>query len=146
VTSSSPQEQPALAACVRAAAQFASTSVPAVLRVMQDMEGDAGLKPSGGMAGDGAFTRVAHTMDVSAGLSNASHYDANDAPSSFAIWTEDSPGTTKNWYLVLPNVFGMKTRPVHTYNCALGRSMCHCWGATTLCIRHDTAKQCRKQQ
>jgi len=48
VTSSSPQEQPALAACVRAAAQFASTSVPAVLRVMQDMEDDAGLKPSVG--------------------------------------------------------------------------------------------------
>ena len=32
VASSSPEAQPALAACVRAAAQLASTSVPAVLR------------------------------------------------------------------------------------------------------------------
>ncbi|KAI2493781.1 hypothetical protein MHU86_20744 [Fragilaria crotonensis] len=116
VTSSSPREQPALAACVRAAAQLASTSVPAVLRVMQDMEDDADLKPSGGMAGDGTFARVAHTMDVSVDLSNASHYDVNDASSSFAIWTEDSPGTTNNWYLVLPNVFGKKTRTGRTYN------------------------------
>ena len=116
VALSSPEAQPALAACVRAAAQLASTSVPAVLRVMQDMEDDAGLHPMGGMAGDGTFARVSHTMDVSVDLSNSSHYDANDASQSFSIWTEEFPGTTNSWYFVLPNVFGKKNKGGHMYN------------------------------
>ena len=116
VASSKPEEQPALASCVCAASQLASVSVPAVLRVMQDMEDDADIKPQGGMAGDGAFARVSHTMDVSVDLCNASHYDANDASQSFSIWTEDFPGTTSNWYFVLPNVFGKKSVTGRTYN------------------------------
>ncbi|KAI2491401.1 hypothetical protein MHU86_23156 [Fragilaria crotonensis] len=108
VASSTLLDRPVLGACVRAAAQLASESVPAVLRVMQDMEDDADLKPSGGMRGDGASCRVSHTMDVSVDLANSSHYDVNDASQGFSIWTEDEPGTTTDWYFVLPNVFGKK--------------------------------------
>lgn len=88
--SSGAGEQPALAAAVQAAARLASTTVPAVLRAMQDMEDDADLVPEGGMLGDGlgdgvstgGFACVSHTMDVSVDLSNASHYDVN-GPSVF---------------------------------------------------------------
>ena len=128
--SSGAGEQPALAAAVQAAARLASTTVPAVLRAMQDMEDDADLVPVGGMLGDGGdgpgggglggvglgFARVSHTMDVSVDLSNASHYDVNDASQSFSIWTEDFPYTTSNWYFVLPNVYGKKSPNGRTYN------------------------------
>ena len=127
--SSGAGEQPALAAAVQAAARLASTTCPAVLRAMQDMEDDADLVPGGGMLGDvgdgpagggglgdGGFARVSHTMDVSVDLSNASHYDVNDASQSFSIWTEDFPNTTLNWYFVLPNVYGKKSPNGRTYN------------------------------
>ena len=83
---------------------------------MQDMEDDADINPLGGMAGDGTFARVSHTMDVSVDLSNSSHYDANDASQSFSIWTEDSPGTTNSWYFILPNVSGKKNISGRTYD------------------------------
>ena len=54
--------------------------------------------------------------DVSVDLSNASHYDVNDASQSFSIWTEDFPNTTLNWYLVLPNVYGTKSHNGRNYN------------------------------
>ena len=54
------------------------------------------------------FCRISHTMDVSVDLSNSTHYDANDASQGFAIWTEDKPGSTRDWYFVLPNVYGRR--------------------------------------
>ena len=51
--SSAAGEQPALAAAVHAAARLALTTVPAVLRAMQDIEDDGDLVPVGGMLGDG---------------------------------------------------------------------------------------------
>jgi hypothetical protein len=53
------------------------------------MLGDVGDGPArGGGLGDGVFARVSNTMDVSVDLSNASHYNVNDALQSFSIWTE----------------------------------------------------------
>lgn len=116
VTSSAACEQPVLARCVRASAQLAALTIPAVLRAMQDVEDDSAILPRNGMAGDRRHARVSHSMDVSVDLSNASHYDVNDASQGFSIWTEDKPGSTKDWYFVLPNVFGKKEENGRTYN------------------------------
>jgi hypothetical protein len=91
-----------------AAAKVASAVVPGILRIIQDAERDGGISPPvGGMSGDeAAFCYVSHSMDISVDLANSSHYDSNDASLGFTIWTEDVPGSTKNWYFVLPNVYG----------------------------------------
>ena len=61
------------------------------------------------MAGDGCYGRVSHFMDVSVDLSNASHYDMNDASQGFSIWTEDSPGLQlKSGILCCRHVFRKK--------------------------------------
>ncbi len=114
--SSAVSERALLEGSVRAAAQLASTWVPGVLRVMQDVEDDAALLSRYGMKGDGKFARVSHSMDVSVDLSNTTHFDVNDASQGFSTWTEHVPGSTKSWYFVLPNVFGKKTRTGPTYN------------------------------
>lgn len=116
VTSSADWEQPALARAVCASAQLAAITIPGVLRVMQDIEDDSDILPTMGMAGDGCYGRVSHSMDVSVDLSNSSHYDVNDASQGFSIWTEDNPGSTKEWYFVLPNVFGKKSGTGKIYN------------------------------
>ncbi|KAI2510623.1 hypothetical protein MHU86_3734 [Fragilaria crotonensis] len=116
VTSSADWEQPALARAVWASAQLAAITIPGVLRVMQDIEDDSDILPTMGMAGDGCYGRVSHSMDVSVDLSNSSHYDVNDASQGFSIWTEDNPGSTKEWYFVLPNVFGKKSGTGKVYN------------------------------
>ena len=71
-------------------------------------------------SGDGkqcvGMLRVSTTMDVSVNLANASHYDVNDASQGFSIWTEDEPGTTEDWYFVLPNVYGQIPGTNETYN------------------------------
>jgi hypothetical protein len=54
--------------------------------------------------------RVSLTMDISCDLSNASHFDIHDAAPGFAVWTETVPGAAKNWFFVLPNVYGVETR------------------------------------
>jgi hypothetical protein len=64
------------------------------------------------MAGDGKYGRVSHSMDASDNLVNASHYDTNDGSQGASIWTEDKPGSTRDWYFVLPNVFGKKMERV----------------------------------
>ena len=91
-----------------AAAKLASAVVPGILRIIQDAERDGGISPpAGGMSGDeAAFCYVCHSLDISVDLANSSHYDSNDASVGFTIWTEDVPGGTKNWYFVLPNVYG----------------------------------------
>ena len=73
VTSSGPTEQRKLRRAVRAAAQLLGVTIPAVLRVMQDVEDDSDILPQHGMAGDGEYGRVSHSMDVSDKLVNASH-------------------------------------------------------------------------
>jgi hypothetical protein len=100
------------------------------------------------MNGDGNFCRVTHTMDVSVDLSNSSHYDVNDASQGFSIWTEDSPGTTKDWYFVLPNVYGRRNGDGHrTYN-GLAIQLTHgvliSWDGRL--IRHCTSLMNRPQE
>jgi hypothetical protein len=51
-------------------------------------------------------------MDASDNLVNASHYDTNDGSQGASIWTEDKPGSTRDWYFVLPNVFDKKMERV----------------------------------
>jgi hypothetical protein len=94
---------------VAATAKLASLSIPAILRVIQDLENDSGMVVRVGMAGDGRWGRISHTMDLSVDLSNSSHYDVNDASRGFTIWTEDIPGSTEGWYFVLPNVYGKRS-------------------------------------
>ncbi len=95
---------PVLLKAVQAAAKLASVTIPAALRVMQDFENDSEMKHVRGM--DGGMCRVTHSMDLSINLANSSHYDVNDASQGFTIWTEDNPGTTEDWYFVLPNMKG----------------------------------------
>jgi hypothetical protein len=113
----------ALRDSVVASAMLAQRSIPGVLRVIQDLETDSGVEyipeMSGG-TGDGeqrvGMHRISTTMDLSVNLANASHYDVNDASQGFSIWTEDKPGTTANWYFVLPNVYGHILGGNETYN------------------------------
>ena len=51
-------------------------------------------------------SNVSLTVDSSCNLSNSSHYDVNDGSVGYAVWTEDIPGLAKNWFFVLPNVYG----------------------------------------
>jgi hypothetical protein len=71
--------------------------------------------PEGGMNGDDGWCRLTHTMDVSVDLANATHYDSNDASCGFSIWTEDDPGSTTDWFFVLPNVYGFD-ESIGSYN------------------------------
>ena len=108
-TSRAKHEQRALRKAIIAAARLAAVTIPGILRLIQDVEEDGDIAPpEGGMNGGGIFHRVSFTMDVSFDLANASHVDVNDASQGFSIWTEDDPGGTKEWYFVLPNVYGRR--------------------------------------
>jgi hypothetical protein len=43
-------------------------------------------------------------MMISVNLANSPHYDIGDSSESVAVWVEDKPGQSKNWYFVLPNM------------------------------------------
>ncbi|KAI2492939.1 hypothetical protein MHU86_21617 [Fragilaria crotonensis] len=102
VTSSSEEAIPVLSKAVDAASILASVAIPAALRVMQDFENDSGMQHARGM--EGGRCRVTLSMDLSINLANSSHFDVNDASQGFTIWTEDYPGSTEDWYFVLPNM------------------------------------------
>jgi hypothetical protein len=104
VTSSSEEAVPVLSKAVEAASILASATIPAALRVMQDFENDSGMQHAPGMEGDRC--RVTLSMDLSVNLANSTHFDVNDASQGFSIWTEDHPGSTDDWYFVLPNMKG----------------------------------------
>ena len=114
VTSSTVDAAPVLLKAVQAAAKLALVTIPAALRVMQDFENDSEMKHVRGM--DGGMCRVTHSMDLSINLANSSHYDVNDASQGFTIWTEDHPGTTDDWYFVLPNMKGKFPGSDQDYN------------------------------
>ena len=76
---------------------------PQVYAVIRDTEGNSGLQPVVPMDG-GAGHRVGYTVD----LGNASHYDFNDDSQGFRLWGEDYSGLGKNWYLVMPNIHGVR--------------------------------------
>ena len=58
------------------------------------------------LSGSEGRARVGYTIDMSINLGNSSHFDVNDASQGYSVWTEDFPGTGKNWYFVMPNVYG----------------------------------------
>jgi hypothetical protein len=56
-------------------------------------------------------------MDLSINLANSSHNDnSNDASQGLTIWTEDNPGTTEDWFFVLPNMRGIFPGTNQDYN------------------------------
>ena len=82
---------------------------PQVLAVLRDIEFDAGMLPIPPMEGSTSHDRRAgYTIDMSVNLGNASHYDVHDASQGYSVWTEDVPGCGKNWYFILPNVYGRR--------------------------------------
>ena len=97
---------------------------PSVLRHAQEQERELGAIAIPCMESNRPFpkvqsfcndvARVACTLDVSCDLANASHMDVNDAGPGFAVWTEMYPGSAKNWYFVLPNVYGVDRRSEKT--------------------------------
>ena len=116
IASSTKDAVAVLSKSVQAMAKLASVTIPAALRVMQDFENDSGMHHVPGMDGDGGLCRVTHTMDLSINLANSSHVDVNDATQGFTIWTEDHPGTTEEWYFVLPNLTGKYPGTDRNYN------------------------------
>ena len=44
-------------------------------------------------------------MMISVNLANSPHFDVGDTSESVAIWVEEKPGQSKNWFFVLPNLF-----------------------------------------
>jgi hypothetical protein len=66
---------------------------------------------------------------LSVNLVNASHLDVNDKSRSVAIWVESVPGSTENWYFILPNVS-------FRGSCGVAIKLFHgcmiCWDATAL--------------
>jgi hypothetical protein len=73
---------------VHALARIGSVVFPDVLSVIQDTEGDAGVRPAAVMAGDVKGNRVVGSIDMSVDLANASHFDVNDASQGFSVWAE----------------------------------------------------------
>jgi hypothetical protein len=114
VTSTSGEAVPVLWRAVRAVSKLASLCVPAVLRLIQDLENDSGMRPVPGM--DGGVCRVTHSMDLSINLANSTHYDSNDGSHGLSIWTEEYPGTTEDWYFILPNMRGKFPGTDREYN------------------------------
>ena len=47
---------------------------------------------------------------MSVDLGNASHYDFNDGSQGFSLWGEDFPGRGTNWFLVMPNIHGVRSQ------------------------------------
>ena len=139
VTSSSEESAKVLLKAVRAAATLASVTIPAALRVIQDFENDSGMRHVPGM--DGGCLRVSHSMGLSINLANSSHFDVNDASQGFTVWTEEFPGSTKNWYFVLPNMRGKYPGTDREYNgiaIKLSHGVFIGWDGRL--IRHGTSK------
>ena len=75
-------------------------------------------------------------MMVSVNLANAPHYDNGDTSHSVAIWVEEKPGQSENWYFVLPNMShegsnGVVVRLLHGLVISWdGRCVFHCTSQT----------------
>jgi hypothetical protein len=116
VTSSSEEAVvPVLSKAVEASSILASATIPAALRVMQDFENESGMQHAPGM--EGGQCRVTLSMGLSVNLENSTQYDVNDASQGFCICTEDHPpGSTDDWYFVLPNMKGKFPGTEREYN------------------------------
>ena len=54
----------------------------------------------------------ASRMVLSVDLGNSPHYDIGDTSVSVAVWVEEKPGQSSNWFFVLPNVSCMGSQGV----------------------------------
>ena len=95
---------PQLARAVAALHYLGSLAFPSVTRNLQDYERDVGVVADKRM--ETAISKVGLTLDISHNLSNASHFDINDASQGFSVWTETLPNTARQWYFVLPGLYG----------------------------------------
>jgi hypothetical protein len=77
-------------------------------------------------------------MVVSVNLANSPHYDNGDTSESVALWVEDKPGQSKNWYFVLPNMShkgsnGVVVKLLHGLVISWdGRKVFHCTSKTNV--------------
>jgi hypothetical protein len=75
-------------------------------------------------------------MMISVNLANSPHYDTGDTSVSVAIWVEEKPGQSENWYFILPNMShqGSKGIVVKLYHGLViswdGRDIFHCTSKT----------------
>ncbi len=84
--------------------------------------------------------RVGYTVDMSVNLGNLSHFDVHDASQGFTVWAEEVPGCGENWFLVLPNVHGLKRDRVTKFRgmaVKLGHGVAISWDGRV--IRHCTS-------
>ena len=70
---------------VHALTQIGSVVFPDVLSVIQDTEGDAGVRPAADIASDVNGNCVGGSMDMSVDLANVFHYNINDASQGFSV-------------------------------------------------------------
>jgi hypothetical protein len=77
-------------------------------------------------------------MMISVNLANSPHYDSGDTSDSVAIWVEEKPGQSKNWYFVLPNMSfqgssGVVVKLLHGVVISWdGRDIYHCTSKTNV--------------
>lgn len=77
-------------------------------------------------------------MMVSVDLANSPHYDTGDTSRSVAIWVEEKPGQSRNWYFVLPNMShngsnGVVVKLLHGLVISWdGRQVFHCTSKTNV--------------
>ena len=77
-------------------------------------------------------------MMISVNLANSPHYDNGDTSESVAIWVEDKPGQSVNWYFVLPNMSyqgskGVVVKLMHGLVISWdGREIFHCTSKTNV--------------
>ncbi len=75
-------------------------------------------------------------MMFSVNLANSPHYDNGDTSVSVALWVEEKPGRSGNWYFVLPNVShdgsqGVVVKLLHGLVISWdGREVFHCTSKT----------------
>lgn len=75
-------------------------------------------------------------MMVSVNLANSPHYDNGDTSKSVAIWVEEKPGQSKNWFFVFPNMSfqgskGIVVKLMHGLVISWdGREIYHCTSKT----------------
>ena len=90
-------------------AKIGRCAYPQVYAVIRGTEENSGLQPVSPMDGEGG-RRVENTVDVSVDLGNTSHVDVHNGSQGYSVWGED-PGRGTNWFLVLPNVYGLRPDP-----------------------------------
>lgn len=77
-------------------------------------------------------------MMISVNLANSPHYDSGDTSESVAVWVEEKPGHSENWYFVLPNVScqgskGIVVKLMHGLAISWdGREIFHCTSKTKI--------------